>query len=124
MSPYSDNSDEETSQWCGFRLVGDNIDKTIKPRDMRLDHQSKQLHYFHVYAMKDRINFRHLENRPRLINPEELDLNLFLPSAEDAVTLAANYQVLITRILAQRICGVILTSYMCILNKWKQSQKW
>lgn len=95
MSQYSDNSDEDTSQWCGFRLVGDNIDKTIKPRDMWLDHQSKQLHYFQVYAVKDRINFRHLENRARLINPVELDLNLFLPSAEDAVTLSANYQVLI-----------------------------
>ena len=103
MSQYSDNSDEDTSQWCGFRLVGDNIDKTIKPRDMRCDHQSTQLHYFHVYAVRDRIDFRHLETRARLINPEEFDFNLFTPSAEDAATLSANFPVLITRLLAQHI---------------------
>ena len=70
-----------------FRLVGDNIDKSIKPRDMRLDHQSKQLHYFHVYAVKDKIDFRHLETSARLINPEVLDMNPFLPSA---ATVSAN----------------------------------
>ena len=27
-------------EWSGFKLVGDNIDKTIKPRDMRLNNQA------------------------------------------------------------------------------------
>ena len=40
-----------------YKLVGDNIDKVVKPRHMRIDHQAKSLHYFHSYAVKDRIDF-------------------------------------------------------------------
>ena len=40
-----------------FKLVGDNnIDKNVKPDDMRHDNQSKSLHYFHTYALSDRID--------------------------------------------------------------------
>ena len=38
------------SLWYGFKIVGDNLDKTIKPRDMRSNHQSQSLHYFNLYA--------------------------------------------------------------------------
>ena len=44
----------------GIKLVG-------------IDHQLVQLHYCRVYAVKDTIDFMHLETRARL---EELDLNL------------------------------------------------
>ena len=39
-----------------FKLVGDNIDKEVQPRDMRDEHQMRSLHYFHSYAVCDRIN--------------------------------------------------------------------
>ncbi len=39
-----------------FKIVGDNIDKTIRPREMRSDHQTRSLHYFHSYAVRDRID--------------------------------------------------------------------
>ncbi len=42
---------------AGYKLVFDNIDKTIKPRYMRQDVQSVMLHYVQVYAVKDRIDF-------------------------------------------------------------------
>ena len=38
-----------------FKIIGENIDKDIKPRDMRADHRTRSLHYFHTYAVKDRI---------------------------------------------------------------------
>ena len=44
------------SQWYGFKYVGDNIDKNIKPRHQMLDSQGKSLHYFHYYALMDRID--------------------------------------------------------------------
>ena len=47
-------------QWCGFNLVGDNVDKKVKPRHMRSDNQSKDLHYFHLYALRDRVDFQKL----------------------------------------------------------------
>ena len=43
-----------------YKLVLDNIDKTIKPNDMRMDNQTKSLHYVHKYAVLDRINLTYL----------------------------------------------------------------
>ena len=34
----------------GVKLVGDNVDKTVKTRYMRVDQQGHSLHYFHAYA--------------------------------------------------------------------------
>lgn len=52
------------SQWSGFKIVGDNLDKTVKPRHMRSDHQNVSLHYFHSIAVKDRIDFSNLPDTP------------------------------------------------------------
>eukprot|EP00731_Ephydatia_muelleri_P014001 Em0007g1311a len=54
--------DDEKETWPGFKRVGDNIDKTIKPRDMRINNQANSVHYFNVYAVGDRINFSHLSS--------------------------------------------------------------
>ncbi len=37
-------------QWSGFKLVGDNIDKNVRPSLQRLTHQTRSLHHFHSYA--------------------------------------------------------------------------
>ena len=50
---------EQTSnqvKFKGVKIVGDNIDKNVKPRFMRSDHQGKSLHYFHCYAVQDRFD--------------------------------------------------------------------
>ena len=52
-----------TIGWCGFRIVGDNIDKTVRPRDMRHNHHTTSLHYFHSYAVRDLILFTHLRQK-------------------------------------------------------------
>ena len=41
----------------GHKLVGDNLDKTVKPRDMCVDHLPQSLHYFNIYAVLDTIDF-------------------------------------------------------------------
>ncbi len=38
-----------------FVIVGDNLDKTINPRYMTATHQRQSVHYFHSYAVRDRI---------------------------------------------------------------------
>ncbi|KAL5475266.1 hypothetical protein EMCRGX_G027343 [Ephydatia muelleri] len=78
------------TKWSGFKLVGDNIDKTIKPRDMRLNKQATSLHYFNVYAVKDRIDFSHL--------------------SKDDNGLIHNFETLVTRILVQHVPGLQLIS--------------
>ena len=38
-----------------YIIVGDNLDKTINPRFMTVAHQRQSVHYFHSYAVLDRI---------------------------------------------------------------------
>ena len=38
-----------------YIIVGDNIDKNVTPRDMRVGNQVKSLHYFHSYAVQDQV---------------------------------------------------------------------
>ena len=48
VDPTNPN-DKEDLEWFGFKLVGDNIDKNVKPRNIRFSNQTTSLHYFHVY---------------------------------------------------------------------------
>ena len=44
-----------------FKLVGDNLDKNIRPRYQHFNvYITKSLHYFHSYAVRDRISFQNL----------------------------------------------------------------
>ena len=85
-----------------YRLVGDNIDKSIRHRYMRIDKCGlSDIHYFHFYALKDRIDFSGLSDI--LPNPNALSLNQLtsslLPSKEDDAALQNNFSVLLSRIL-------------------------
>ena len=93
-------------EWSGFKLVGDNIDKNIKPRDMRFSSQTTSLHYFHLYAVKDRINFKHLSGSATMISHSDIDLSLFSPSAEDNEHLVTNFETLMMRMFVQHIPGI------------------
>ena len=53
------------SEWFGLKIVGDNVDKTVKPRHMQSDRQNQSLHYFHLYAVCDRINLTDASETPR-----------------------------------------------------------
>ena len=90
------------SPWFGFKIVGDNIDKMIKPRYMRSDRKNQSLHYFHMYAVRDRINLSDsCENqRPAPKNPP---LEELLPSPDDCKQLHSNKEILVTQILARHM---------------------
>ncbi len=60
-----------------FKLVGDNIDKEVKPRDMRSDHQTKSLHYFHSYAVLDRIDLSGVSDIVTIPEVSEVNLGQF-----------------------------------------------
>ena len=40
-----ENDEMNDVEWTGFKIVGDNIDKTVHPRHMRSDRQTISLHY-------------------------------------------------------------------------------
>ncbi len=60
-----------------FKVVGDNIDKTIRPREMRSDHQTRSLHYFHSNAMRDRIDISDVSNAT---SDRDLSQKLYFPT--------------------------------------------
>ena len=82
-------------RWYGFKIVGDNVDKNIRPSFQRLDRQTRSLHYFHSYSVLDRIDHSTLSDaKPSLglIDPECL-----LPSLEDSSALKHEFTVLVSR---------------------------
>ena len=58
------SNEDEQSATCnpvlGFKMVIDNIDKTVKPRNQTIDAQTQLLHYVQVYTVKDRVDFSQL----------------------------------------------------------------
>lgn len=84
-----------------YKLVFDNIDKTVKPRYMRLESQTKSLHYVQLYAVKDRVNLSHLSQVPPVVS--DIDLSLILPSGDDNKAIIDNIVILIARIMTKHI---------------------
>ncbi len=90
-----------------FHLCGDNIDKNIKQRYFRTDKPSgtKSLHYFHYYAVKDRIDFSGMGEEPFKCSQADLKqvaLSL-LPTYEDDTALQENICTMISRVLCNNI---------------------
>ena len=98
-----DNAESSLStSWHGFKVVGDNVDKTIKPRHMREDRQTESVHYFQIYAVKDRVNLSGSSEEPRTPG-QNPPLSEILPSPEDNQALTTNMTTIVTRILAEHI---------------------
>lgn len=86
-----------------FVLVGDNINKRVTPREMRVDSQVKSLHYFHSYAALNRIDTSHLDDTKPLGVLRDLPLSIFLPTTDDCTKIRDNYIVLLARIIVKYI---------------------
>ena len=96
-SPPSPARPAQDLGYVSYVLVGDNVDKTIRPRHMSMEHQSQSLHYFQCYAALDRVDFRHLPNDSPIGKVSELPMSSFLPNLADCSALRENYAILIGR---------------------------
>ena len=85
------------------KLVGDNIDKNIKPQDMRIDNQTKSLHYFHIYDVRDRIDLTDYDDEEPSPDITSISIDSILPSADDDLALRTNYSILIARVLRKHM---------------------
>ena len=92
------NIQQGTVQPDGIKIVGDNIDKHVKPRDMRHDVQAQSLHYFNSYAVKDRLPTAHLEDKPSLPDFSAFDPSKLMPSTDDK-SIQKNFTILISHVL-------------------------
>ena len=82
-----------------YKLVGDNLDKHVTPRDMRLDSLAQSLHYFNCYAVKDRLSTVDLEDQPSLPDFSSFSEAKILPTAADHEALLSNMVILISRVV-------------------------
>ncbi len=89
-----------------FRICGDNIDKTIRRRFLRSDRSNTSLHYFHSYAVLNRIDFSNLSDslpdNSTITNLENVAVSL-QPTKLDDQILQDNIGMLISRILCTRM---------------------
>lgn len=84
------------NMWFGYKFVGDNIDKNIKPRFQRQEcHTGQSLHYFHGYAVRDRVDLSSYSDAvPAYVKP---DPAVLLPSSNELSMLKDELIVLVSR---------------------------
>ena len=88
-----------------FKLVGDNLDKTVRPRHETVDTHSSSLHYFHAFAVKDRCDTSKLADaasQPH-IDLDSFSLDIILPREEDYSALLENYAIIAARIIQKHV---------------------
>ena len=93
------------SKHLGYRICGDNIDKTVRTRYMRSEYRNSSMHYFHSYAVQNPIDFSHLSDTIPSNNfpdPEDIASSV-LPSASDDKSLNANIAILVSRVLVTHL---------------------
>ena len=90
-----------------YKLVGDNLDLTVKARYMRMDsRQDQSLHYFHLMSVCDRIDFSQLPiTKPAtcLNSPSKLAINMLPDVKSDEWTLITDLSMLVSRIIVSHI---------------------
>ena len=86
-----------------YRLVGDNIDKQVNPRDMRSDNQTRSLHYFHTYAVRDRIDLTGVSDQKVVPDLKTIRLDDILPTSSQEKELRGNFSILFARMLKKHM---------------------
>ena len=109
-SPSSNDSesDENTAQTNAliktvkmptFKIVGDNVDKSIRPRHETSDSHLQSIHYFHAYAVLDRCDMSSFEDAPSQFDATSADVCSVLPTMNDQSTMKQNLAVIVSHIL-------------------------
>lgn len=110
---------------ASYKLCGDNIDKTVRQRYMRVDSRGTlSLHYFHFYGVLGRVTFNHLSPLPPSnisVDPQKA-MKILLPSTADDEKLSENFITLISRILVNEI-DIFKFSFSDIVE-WHISHKY
>ena len=95
-----ENNIQSAEKERGVKIVGDNIDKTVHTRIMRVNKQESSLHYFHAYAAQDRFDLTMPEDVPAIPDDPKLFEDL-LPSNSDKTTLKEFFAIHVARILCK-----------------------
>ena len=85
-----------------FSMLGDNLDQNVKARCIISDsHQNKSLHFFHLCAVRDRIDFSKLPNHHMIgcLNSPHNHVKELLPTAADYSALHKNFFMSLSHLL-------------------------
>ena len=86
-----------------FKLVSDNIDKTVTPREQVDGSHKESLHYFHMYAVKDRIDLSKMDDKIPTISIDDINVEDVLPTEVDDNSLQDNFTILAARVIREHI---------------------
>ena len=83
------------------RIVGDNWDLEVKARYQTKSQNNKSLHYFHAYAVKDRVVAQGLDNKRPQKSIGEIEMQEFLPTPEVQEAIVSDLVNIIPRVLVK-----------------------
>lgn len=92
---HVDNEQNETSKETSkhpknkvplFKIIGDNLDKTVRPRHETIDHCMLSLYYFHLFSVKDHCDTSKLTDSLSLPDIDSFSPDALLPSDNDYST--------------------------------------
>ncbi len=86
-----------------IKLVGDNVDKNVKVRDMRSDHRGAMVHMYSMLVVKSRVQSAGLSTASRASNLTDCSVLDFLPSQHDLDKIRGDLVILVSRILCKYI---------------------
>ena len=101
---FSVSETSKESEWHGCKIVRDNLDMNSKPCHMTSENKTRSLHCFHLFAVRDCIDFSCFSSDPptppssTCISTEHL-----LPSDAEHDQLFHNLTVLVSQILVDNI---------------------
>ena len=81
------------------RIVGDNWDLEVKARYQTKSQTNKSLHYFHAYAVKDRVVANGMDNKEPQKSIDEIEMREFLPTPEVQEAIASDLTSIIPRVI-------------------------
>ena len=101
----SDIELQRRSVWCGFVLVGDNIDKSVYALHQTMESRNRSLHYFNSCAVLDRCDFSHLSDFQSPPDRNSYDVSHLLPFNEDLEAILLRFATLVGRMLTTHVPG-------------------
>ena len=92
---WIENEDTDM-QTRGYKIVGDNLDKTFRPQCQTAERITQTMYYFHSYAVKDIIPSSHLSNIPTE-PPLRVDLGSIMYSESCHWSMLTTFAVLVSQ---------------------------
>ncbi len=87
----------------GFQIIGDNIDLHVKPKHMTSTNQNKDIHWFNLNAILNRVTGNDLSDSKSIKSMADMASIDFLPSQDDNLAFLADLIPLAARVVADKI---------------------